>query len=847
MNKSRNRMRTLLLASAAVSYGMSAPGLMAQDADDDGDFALEEIIVTSQKREVTLQDVPVAVSAISGDVLAKTNTRDIRDLQFVVPALNTTQSAAAFQTVVNIRGIGTSGFNPGLEPSVGIYVDGVYRSRTGSAIGDFVSVERVEVLRGPQSTLFGKNTSAGVISFVTQKPDLVEAGGKFEVTYGNYDQFIAKGTFTAPIVDDVLGVRISANINQRDGFIRNVFNGEDVNDRDRFALRGQLLYEPSDALSIRIIGDYSEIDEACCAAPFTVNGPTAAVRAAIGGTVLPIVPFNREVSFDGDLLSSMKDKGISMEVNYDFENVEFTSITAYRDFTSDASIDADFTDLDIVKRNGEFTDIQVFTQEFRLASTGNNRVDWLVGGFYSNQDLLAIDEVPFGADTRNFFSILSGFGAFGPVDNVTGVELTLASLAAGGLWAGPVPALGSSFAEGTGQVDETFTTQSESWALFGQFDFHINDRLTLTGGLRYTKENKQAQGVFDINDSFAAIDFEEMFVSLAIAGQLGALPPGTPPAVIQAVIDGTRAAVDPIKGDPAFNTLLGFQALQLFPALEDFDRSRTEDKWTGNIILAYDISDDVNAYASVSRGYKAGGFDTSRAASSNDPNDTNTFEFSPETVDAIEIGFKTRFWENRAQVNVAFFTQEVKDFQANLFNGLGFELRNAGSIRIKGVEVDANFALTENLLWSFAAAYNDAEFTSFPGGPCTFDDPASVCDLTGERPADVPKLTTSSSLSYEHEINENLSSAWQLGMYSRSGRSIAGDNDPNGFQGGNFILNASVALYDPENSWRVNLWVKNLTKENYNQIVFDSVAQAGSFSAYPSDPRTYGATVSFEF
>lgn len=175
-------------AAGAISICLSAAGTIAASAqeesqDDDSNFTLEEILVTAQKRAKTLQDVPIAVSAYTGETLEKSQVRDVRDLMMMVPALNTTQAAASFQTVVNIRGIGTSGFNPGLEPSVGIYVDGIYRSRTGAAIGDFLSVERVEVLRGPQSTLFGKNTSAGVISFVTKAPEY-EFGGKAEVTYG---------------------------------------------------------------------------------------------------------------------------------------------------------------------------------------------------------------------------------------------------------------------------------------------------------------------------------------------------------------------------------------------------------------------------------------------------------------------------------------------------------------------------------------------------------------------------------------------------------------------------------------------------------------------------------------
>jgi len=850
-NRQGRSLRARLCASVAIgAMTIASAGVAAQDQDsDDEGFTLEEIMVTAQKRAKTLQDVPIAVSAYTGETLSQSSTRDIRDLMQLVPALNTTQAAASFQTVVNIRGIGTSGFNPGLEPSVGIYVDGVYRSRTGSAIGDFVSVERVEVLRGPQSTLFGKNTSAGVISFVTKKPEY-EFGGQVEATYGNYDQMVLKGTVTGPISEDKAAFRLSANFNKRDGFVTNVANGDDVNDRDRWAIRGQLLLEPSDDLSIRIIGDYSTMDEACCAAPFLENGPTRQVAALLGENLLTTDPFQREVSFNGEMLNSMDDAGISAEITYDMGSVEFTSITAYRDFQSDANFDADFMELDIIKRNGEETNVNTFTQEIRFQSTGDNTIDWLVGAFYSDQSLDAEDKVPYGADMRAFFDIVGGFGSIIPgVSNLTGLELLTQSLAAGGL---PIAALptGSIFTEETGLVSELFETKSSSYALFGQFDWHLSDRLTLTAGLRYTNEDKDAKATFDIRDDFSALNFLSLrdtsgapdltaLINAATFG--GLLGAGFTPAQALGTID---ALID----TPGYNAFAPFAALQFFRPRNDFDRSRSEDKWTGNVILAYDLSEDLNTYASFSRGYKAGGFDTSRAAATNDPNEINTFEFDPEVVDAWELGFKARLLEGRGRMNVALYSQKVSDFQSNLFNGLGFDLRNAGDIRIKGFEIDAQFALTEDFTWSFASAYSDAKYITFVNGPCRIDDPRTVCDLSGERLADAPKWTISSSANYNIELNENLSAFVRGDIFYRGKRNVAGDNDPHGDMDGTFIVNASLGLMGGDDSpWRASFWVKNLTNENYLQLIFDSVAQAGSFNGYPSDPRTYGLTVSLDF
>ncbi|MBL4837478.1 MAG: TonB-dependent receptor plug domain-containing protein [Kordiimonadaceae bacterium] len=402
------------ISSLAVAAAMASQPLLAEDRADAEGFTLEEITVTAQKRAKSLLDVPISINAITGDIIRKSNITDIRGLMSLAPTLNVTQSAAPGDVIVAIRGLGTSSFNIGIEPSVGIFVDGVYRARTGTAIGDFLSLERAEILRGPQSTLFGKNTSAGVISFVTKKPEY-DAGGMVSATYGNYDQVIVKGTVTGPIVDDKVAFRLSGNVNSRSGFITNLFDGSEVNDKDRWALRGQLLFEPSETVSVRMIADYSQIDERCCAAPFVFNGPTQGAIAALGGTVIgpinaPSTPFDRRVSFDGILNTTMDDFGFSAEVTVDLDGFEITSITAYRDFQTAVDIDTDYTDIDITVRNGSESAIQIFTQEVRFTSTEDTVVDWMAGGFYSNQSLDSLGWSLYGADTRPYFDLLAGFG-----------------------------------------------------------------------------------------------------------------------------------------------------------------------------------------------------------------------------------------------------------------------------------------------------------------------------------------------------------------------------------------------------------------------------------------------------
>jgi iron complex outermembrane recepter protein len=762
----------------------SSPAVYSQEQEST--LILEEVIVTAQKREQSLQDVPIAVSALSADDITNAEIRDIRSLQLLSPSINVTQSAAAYQTSISIRGIGTSGFNPGLEPSVGVFVDGVYRSRTGSAIGDFNELERVEILRGPQSTLYGKNSSAGVIGYYTRKPEY-EFNGQAELSLGNYSRKIASARVTGPLIDDTLAFSLAANYNERDGFIKNPAQGITVNDRDRWGVRGQLLWDASDSVQLRFIADKSKQNELCCAATLFVNGPTAPVIAALGGTVIsPPDPFNRVVYFDGQMNSNMDDSGASLQIDWAVnDGINFTSITGYRDFESDTDFDADFTDVQLVRAQGNLTQVKAFTQELRFASTGDNRVDWQAGAFFYNQDLRVEGKVHYGNFIRPYFDILTG-GA------ITQIETLL-----------QFPP-GIFFAPGTGMVSEIFDSNSDSWAVFGQTDIHLNDAWTLTVGLRYTDEKKTGKGQFFVIDPWAALP-------------LGAF---LPPPLAQALA-----------------------ATQIFPPATDYDKKRNEAEWSGNLILSWNVNDDLNTYASYSRGYKAGGFNLDRSAGFANP----SYTFDPEFIDNYELGLKSRFWEGRSQLNIAVFYQQVQDFQTTLFDGIKFNLANAGDMDIYGVEVESQTQLTENLHWSLAVTYLDATYASYTDAPCPIFIQAPSCDLTGARKDDAPKWTGTTNLTWDKPISNNLAMFVRGEVYYRGKRFTAGDNDPNSYISGTTLLNASIGIHNIDQTWDIRIWGRNLADEEFPQIIFDTVVQAGSYSGYPNDPKTYGITARFWF
>lgn len=385
--------RAMLLGGVAL-FSLAVPAsAWAQDAEEAqpaADAAEEEIgdgneiVVTATKREQTLQDVPVAVSVTTAETIERAQIRDIRDLATLVPSLRVGERQNSANTNFFIRGFGNGANNAGIEPSVGVFVDGVYRSRSAAQITDLPDVQRIEVLRGPQSTLFGKNASAGVISIVTAKPKFT-FGGNSEISYGNYDALVMKGVITGPLSDTV-AASLAAGYNRRDGYNSNLGTGGKTNDRNRWFLRGQLLFEPSDGLSVRLIGDYSKIDELCCGVVNVQRGASTAILEALGGRVNAVADrFANQVYTNFDSTNRIENYGFSGQIDYETGPLTFTSITALRKSTADANFDSDFTSADLLRgANIGRVDIKTFTQELRVSANFVDKVNVLLGGFYFN-------------------------------------------------------------------------------------------------------------------------------------------------------------------------------------------------------------------------------------------------------------------------------------------------------------------------------------------------------------------------------------------------------------------------------------------------------------------------------
>lgn len=841
------------LTATAVGGLISAVPAYAQDLQEEEAFDDNVIIVTATKREQTLQEIPVAVSVTSAEDIAKAQVRDLSDLQTIAPTLRVNQLQSSANTNFIIRGFGNGANNAGIEPSVGVFIDGVYRSRSAAAIGDLPNLQRIEVLRGPQSTLFGKNASAGVISIITQKPQF-EFGGSAELSYGNFNAIIAKADITGPISDSI-AFSLAANLNKRDGYADDLNLGTDVNERNRYGFRGQLLIEPSDDLSIRLIGDYDKIDEDCCVAGNIVNGPTGAiVNALAGGIGIDAEnPFSYDVYTNLPSENLIENYGISAQIDYDLGAVSLTSITAYRGVDSFSNQDSDFTAADLLSQNINDTEIRTFTQEFRVTSDFDGPLNFLLGGYYFNEDIDIANDIEFGDDFRAFGDAQIAAATDGALNFATLEGAFGGSDFAAGLAASPAVYANAFFASGTG-YDEVYTFSNEAFSIFGTVDFEITDGLILTGGLNYTNDRKNFSNNVIATETFASIDFDAPQYA-AFRNQLllgGALAAGTPLAQAQAFADAN-------DNNPAANPLNGLRAFQFQPPLVNLPNSvedgRTkDDKLTYTARLAYEVAPSLNVYASYATGFKASSINLSRdsrpfaadaaalgAAGLLQPNQAFGTRFaSPENATVYEVGIKGK-WD-QAAFNLTFFRQSIEGFQSNTFNGTGFELDNAGKQTTDGIEFDGSVTPIDGLKFSVAMVYLDPTYDDFIN--------AAGLDLSGTTPSTIPALSTTLGVDYDIELSDVLGLNLRADYHYESKVNLFDDNplDPTAI---NFTrevnaLNASATLTYNEDL-KLTIWGRNLTGAEYLTTAFPSVGQAGSFSGYPNQPRTYGVSARYKF
>lgn len=846
----------LLTGTAAIAIALPVAA-HAQDqsggANAEADVDMSNVIVvTATKREQTLQETPISVSVTSGETIEQAQIRDVLDLQTVAPSLRVSQLQNSSSSTFIIRGFGNGDNNFGIEPSVGVFIDGVFRSRSASSLNDLANVQRIEVLNGPQSTLFGKNASAGVISVVTREPQF-EFGGSLEAGYGNRDDIRIKGDITGPITETI-AFSIDGSYNKRDGYSRIVNLDEELSNRDRWTARGQLLFEPTADLRIRAIGDYSRINEVCCTVSTLVAGPTAPIVFGVGGA-LNTDFFSYDVFLNKVPENKVDNYGGSVQVDWQTGPLSVTSITAYRELQNFVDQDVDFTSADIVSEIRD-QEVKTFTQELRIASDFDGPINFLLGGFYFDEKINQESQLDTGADARLFFDLLAsaGGGTFPPVPGTFSfVEAAL------GLPQNSIFSAGALTAE-------SYSMDNTSWSIFGTVDFEPLDGLVLTAGFNYTDDKKDFALSGQAFDELANINLVDAF----IAGAIGS----TDPAVIAAFAQANPAAFAQIAGlatDPMQNPLLGLAPFQFQPPFlatpnSVEDGKTRDDDFSYTLRAAYELSGNVNAYVSYATGFKASSVNLSRdsrpvfgdfipgplrstilAPSSpiRDaglavPNLTTGSRFAgPEQAKVWEVGVKAQ-WPGLS-INLALFDQTLKGFQSFLFTGTGFQLNNAGKQSVKGFELDTRIQPVDSLVFTFAATYLDPLFDSFTESP--------VGDLTGRRPGGIPSLNLATSATHTYEFGSGTKLVSRVDYSHESNTRINNGLPtfgPNNFQREVNLVNASLTL-SLENGFEVGAWARNLLNDKYIITVFDGVAQAGTVSGYPSAPRTYGGVVRYKF
>ncbi|HEY7809407.1 MAG TPA: TonB-dependent receptor [Allosphingosinicella sp.] len=926
------------------STGQTSPVESAGEVDANADVTPtdenpQEIVITAQGRRQVLQDVPIAVTAVSAETLQNTGASDIRQLNQVAPSLLVSSTGSEANGSARIRGIGTVGDNPGLESSVAVFIDGVYRSRSGIGLSELGEIERVEVLRGPQGTLFGRNASAGLLNIISKKPNMNQLEGFGELSYGNYDFKRASGGITGPI-GDTLGFRLDGVYVQRDGFLRvaNPTGGTEkrVNDRDRYFVRGQLLFEPNDDLEVRVIADYTKRDESCCGAVYldrdfnarigNLNEPATPIL--VGGAVNPngnnIVnvlrdlgqplaalndPFSRQIyvspgrSFRGET----EDKGISLNVDWTLGAATLSSITAYRDYKSDQGSDTDYSQVDILYRaadGGSARNFKTFSQELRLQGQAfNDKLDWLVGGYFADEDLTVTDNLRFGSQYGRFATcrIVSGSALaqfYSPTSagciSPTGRAVLSNALAPG--IPSPFGAAGPAIVAGFDRLDsvnnrgstlDRYFQNSRNYAVFTHNIFHVSDALSVTVGLRYTNERKKFNATFG-NDNTACV------------AQQAALAPFLANAGLAATAGGLISLTCQGNSTSELNNV-------------SINSRRSEDEFTGTGILSYEASNDLLLYASYSRGYKAGGFNLDRSALKSPllpfaatPGGAQALaanlQFDPEINNAIEIGGK--YSRGPITINVAAFQQRFRNFQLNTFNGTVFLVQtvngcgtdlNGGDrdqskfpgtanfnaaagttgacaaddvgygVRSTGIEIESSFRVMRDLMINAGFTYADTKYrNNLVGNQSGAPLDQALRKLPGNNLSNAPQAVATASVTWTPDIGSSgLSGLFYIDSRLTSDYNTGSDLFPQKAQTSYALFNARVGIRGPGERWALELWGQNIFNQQYTQVAFNSPFQEGAattafadpqfpggrqiFSAYLAEPRTYGLTGRFRF
>ncbi|MFT7559119.1 MAG: iron complex outermembrane receptor protein [Flavobacteriales bacterium] len=808
---SQNRRNTLLSPSIlAAAIGAITLSTISTAQEGSKKPRLEEMIVTSQKRVQSLQDVPISIATVSGEKLVEAGIGNLEDMTMYLPNIHFTETGISTQ--VRIRGIGSDN-SQGFEQSVGSYVDGIYYGRAQLFRAPMMDLERVEMLRGPQSTLFGKNSIAGALNITTARPTN-ELEGRLNYSYEpEYNTNEINGVISGPITEKVRA-RFAARSYQDDGYFTNSFNDTEQPSTDETTYRLSLDWAPTDDLTLFVKHENNSLDttgrqiEITQDIPITSGGAT--YLEALTALGQPPIESERDYVRQVDTLdfSNNEINNTTLIADYEFNDYKLSFVSGWLDFNYDELCDCDDVAAEIIDLT-LIEDYSQFSQEIRITSPASDSFEWIGGLFYQDYE-------------QDFTDILK----ISPTNFLTG-------------------AISSSLAN-TGVLRD-FTQTSDTWALFAQSTWHINEQWHLTLGARYTEEEKN--GTKSIN-------------------------------VIEA---SSNEVID--NADLGFLYFFAFDIETEQLSSETFEwaghsaeGSRSESAFTPLVNVEYTINDDMMAYATFTTGFKAGGFDPRSNSVGNfatdhasvdieeieeiEENPNLRFEFEEETAQAFELGFKSSLADGQGELNVALYRTNYKDLQISQFDGaVGFNVGNAKETSVQGIEVDGRWLIDDGLTARYGVALLDFNYDDFKNGNCYAgqtpdgididnDGTIDTCDYTDKRGVYTPKYTVNLGLDYRRTVLKDIDFVGFVDYQRIASHQVHSNLDPSGAIDGYNMLSMRLGL-DSEH-WAIALLGKNLTDEYIPSFTSNaplSESQFGTNTHYSfiRRPRTISLEASLKF
>lgn len=816
-----------------------------------------EFIIISSPRKSSKFATPYSVSKIDKKELNAAGIKKAPDLIQIVPSLQFPQSESALSVTARIRGIGTQGTNVGLEPSVGIMIDGIMRSRTAAGFGDLGELSSIEVARGPQSTFYGGNVSAGLIYVVTEKPSQEFALNSF-LTLGNLNYENWGVSINGGLSENLAG-RIFFTSAKRDGYMKvneGLSNARNDNNINYYSSRGQLYYQAG-ATDFRLIADFTQKKEACCNAPVYVSDSRVPVNSSLiinrifeNGKYIGNQFDEYRAYADRPFDQFVLDKGISFEINHNANFVKIKSISSYRYFDFAYAQDGEWSGADILYRDLALkpgAKVKDFSQELRFSNKYQSKFSWDLGLLFSKQTINSHNVFQYGKDYETYIGgLLSGASAaLIPVSQYNINLRNLISSATSGLF----NANSLAMVEGGGWSDY-FTQEAQNYSVFGRGNYNINENINIIFGLRYSRDIKDFKGKYITSGANGCKAIEQIY-----GFNPSALAPSNLAGVVGTVcVPWARSALDGISH------------------VQKYD----DDNFSGNISYTQKLGQNLRLYANYSRGVKAGGFNLDRVMVDNNGSivsgsvgnqiirapDTS---FKPEIVDAYEIGLKGRYLNGDLEFALAIFNQDFQNFQLNTYNGISQIVASVPSVLSKGVELDYNyFTPIKGLKLSGGLAFVDAKYGNDLGAP---NDANSFLGknlnlylIRGQQLTASPKWTMANTIQYQKYFGE-LNSIFTINHRHTSSFNGGSNLDPRKTVAAMDLFNGNIELQPKNKNWSLSFWGKNIGDKHYPQIIFDGPLQGNSplmssngsvrgitsqLDGFPVEPRTYGITIRFQ-